>query len=349
MTVASATSNDNMDAVVEKMRQGIRSRALDLLARCEASSSSKSGRERRTTTTSCCPTASTSFSTAATSTASSFNDSENSDSSDSDFCSSSSSSSSSNNNISSSSRPFADDDDSDFGLATSTTAATAAASERPRLATNNQDEADRVLAAQGDPNQRHLTSDHTFEGLGLPRHLVEAAYGDPLLKFSKPSEVQARSIPPILAGRDVVAQAPSGSGKTAAFALGMLARIDDGTALSSAATATTATLRGLIVAPTRELAVQIAERAVRPLSSGMPNLRVHLAVSSSSSRTTGAATTTAAAKKKSKKKQLEPIDAHVVVGTVSFRMQRLDISSVYLPLTSSAVSPSKTITSPVRS
>ena len=48
------------------------------------------------------------------------------------------------------------------------------------------------------------------------------------LGYATLTPVQAQSLPAILAGRDVIAQAPTGSGKTAAFALGLLARVDTG-------------------------------------------------------------------------------------------------------------------------
>lgn len=66
--------------------------------------------------------------------------------------------------------------------------------------------------------------------------------------FTVPSPVQVESIPPILAGRDVIAQAQTGTGKTAAFGLPLMSRLlpADGVAI-------------LVIAPTRELAVQVAD------------------------------------------------------------------------------------------
>jgi ATP-independent RNA helicase DbpA len=83
--------------------------------------------------------------------------------------------------------------------------------------------------------------------------------------YSRPTDIQARALPPILEGRDVIAQAPTGSGKTAAFALGLLTRMDTGLVKTQA----------LVLCPTRELADQVA-RAVRRLAVGLPNLKVSL-------------------------------------------------------------------------
>jgi len=85
---------------------------------------------------------------------------------------------------------------------------------------------------------------HSFEEMGLPRELLRGihSYG-----FEHPSNIQQRAILPVLQGRDVVAQAQSGTGKTAAFAIGTLARVDFGRLACQV----------LVLAPTRELALQI--------------------------------------------------------------------------------------------
>jgi ATP-independent RNA helicase DbpA len=75
--------------------------------------------------------------------------------------------------------------------------------------------------------------------------------------------VQAASLPAVLAGRDVVAQAATGSGKTAVFALGLLSVLD----------ASVVRLQGLVLCPTRELADQVS-REIRRLARFIPNVKV---------------------------------------------------------------------------
>lgn len=70
------------------------------------------------------------------------------------------------------------------------------------------------------------------------------------MKFETPSPVQAQTIPHLLQGRDIIAQAQTGTGKTAAFALPILQQIDPNSPITQA----------LILAPTRELAIQVAEQ-----------------------------------------------------------------------------------------
>jgi len=70
---------------------------------------------------------------------------------------------------------------------------------------------------------------------------------DPLLDFEKPSAIQQRAILPIIQGRDVIAQAQSGTGKTATFSISVLQSID----------ITVRETQALILSPTRELATQI--------------------------------------------------------------------------------------------
>ena len=83
----------------------------------------------------------------------------------------------------------------------------------------------------------------------------DLALGEPVLKalreigYETPSAIQAATIPPLLAGRDVVGLAQTGTGKTAAFALPIIDRLD----LSQK------TPQALILAPTRELALQVCE------------------------------------------------------------------------------------------
>ena len=87
----------------------------------------------------------------------------------------------------------------------------------------------------------------SFEHLGLPDPLLRAVKA---LGYEHPTPVQTQTIPPIAAGRDVTAEAQTGSGKTAAFALPILSKLDT--------TATPEHIQVLTVAPTRELALQVA-------------------------------------------------------------------------------------------
>ncbi|MBC5800574.1 MAG: DEAD/DEAH box helicase [Candidatus Eremiobacteraeota bacterium] len=87
----------------------------------------------------------------------------------------------------------------------------------------------------------------SFLSLGLRPELLRAVAE---LGFTEPTPVQAAAIPPALAGRDVLASAPTGSGKSAAFGLPLIAALSD---LPRGKT------RALVLAPTRELVAQIAE------------------------------------------------------------------------------------------
>ena len=83
------------------------------------------------------------------------------------------------------------------------------------------------------------------------------------LGYATATPIQAQALPPILEGRDLVAQAPTGSGKTAAFGLGLLHRLDPAESRCQA----------LVLCPTRELADQVG-RQLRRLATGIPNLKL---------------------------------------------------------------------------
>ena len=78
------------------------------------------------------------------------------------------------------------------------------------------------------------------------------------LGYEKPTPVQAQAIPLVLAGRDLMAGAQTGTGKTAAFALPILQRLSPNA--SGSASPARHPVRALVLTPTRELAVQVAER-----------------------------------------------------------------------------------------
>lgn len=100
----------------------------------------------------------------------------------------------------------------------------------------------------------------TFADLGLNEDILESLNG---MGYVKPSPIQAECIPHLLAGRDVLGMAQTGSGKTAAFSLPLLNNIDSNLKAPQI----------LVLAPTRELAVQVAE-AVTDFSKHMRGLNV---------------------------------------------------------------------------
>ncbi len=86
----------------------------------------------------------------------------------------------------------------------------------------------------------------TFTELGLSDAVLKAVRD---VGYETPSAIQAATIPPLLAGRDVVGLAQTGTGKTAAFALPILSRLD----------VNQKTPQALVLSPTRELALQVCE------------------------------------------------------------------------------------------
>ena len=103
-----------------------------------------------------------------------------------------------------------------------------------------------------------------FDGLGLDPALVKAVTA---LGYEEATPIQREAIPVLLSGRDLVGQAGTGTGKTAAFALPLIHRL-----ATTPAPAGSIKARGLILVPTRELAMQVAE-AVHKYSKGL-NLSV---------------------------------------------------------------------------
>ena len=92
--------------------------------------------------------------------------------------------------------------------------------------------------------------DTTFADLGLSDALVTALAG---LGYEEPTPIQREAIPPLLEGRDLLGQAATGTGKTAAFALPLLERLQGGGTDPV----------GLVLVPTRELAIQVSEATHR--------------------------------------------------------------------------------------
>jgi ATP-independent RNA helicase DbpA len=100
----------------------------------------------------------------------------------------------------------------------------------------------------------------TFNTLPLKPALLASVE---TLGYAEMTPVQARSLPPMLEGRDVIAQAQTGSGKTAAFGLSLLQSLD----------ADTIRLQALVLCPTRELADQVS-KAIRKLAANIPNVKL---------------------------------------------------------------------------
>jgi ATP-dependent RNA helicase DDX19/DBP5 len=126
---------------------------------------------------------------------------------------------------------------------------------------------DRLKVIQSESGS-HLTGAKTFQELNLPKHLLDAIFA---MGFDRPSAIQEEALPRILADppRNLIGQAQSGSGKTAAFALGMLYRVK---------VDSPATTQAICVTPTRELAIQIFDKAVKPMAANMVGLKIQLAI-----------------------------------------------------------------------
>lgn len=101
----------------------------------------------------------------------------------------------------------------------------------------------------------------SFHLLGLPEHLLRAVKAQ---EYLQPTPIQSRAIPLVADGQDVAAEAPTGSGKTAAFVLPILSWL-----CARSPPASPAPVRVLVLAPTRELALQVAA-SFRALSRSAP-------------------------------------------------------------------------------
>ena len=102
---------------------------------------------------------------------------------------------------------------------------------------------------QAQPHAGSAIPNDAFAALGLTHELVRAVAQE---GYTRPTPIQQRAIAPVLEGRDLLGCAQTGTGKTAAFVLPVLQRL--------ARSARTGKVRALVVAPTRELAIQIDER-----------------------------------------------------------------------------------------
>ena len=97
--------------------------------------------------------------------------------------------------------------------------------------------------------QPRYSQDQSFNDLGLKKSVLR---GVELAGFSTPSPIQAQAIPAILQGGDLIAQAQTGTGKTAAFVLPILHNLRN-----------SGEVEALIITPTRELAMQISDEAFK--------------------------------------------------------------------------------------
>jgi ATP-dependent RNA helicase DeaD len=115
-------------------------------------------------------------------------------------------------------------------------------------------------ASADDATEAPDDADPGFAALGLDERLLATLVEQ---GFATPTPIQAETIPLLLAGRDVLGLAQTGTGKTAAFALPLLSKLDPAVRAPQA----------LILTPTRELAIQVAE-AIEGFAAGMPHAHV---------------------------------------------------------------------------
>uniref|UniRef100_A0A2N9GCK6 RNA helicase n=1 Tax=Fagus sylvatica TaxID=28930 RepID=A0A2N9GCK6_FAGSY len=103
----------------------------------------------------------------------------------------------------------------------------------------------------------------SFNDMGLKEELLRGIYS---YGFDKPSAIQQRAVVPILLGRDVIAQAQSGTGKTSMIALTVCQKVDTATR----------EIQALILSPTRELAAQ-TEKVILAMGDHL-NIQVHACI-----------------------------------------------------------------------
>lgn len=105
-----------------------------------------------------------------------------------------------------------------------------------------------------------MSNIHAFASLPLSSAFLRNLES---MGYEAMTDIQAQSLPPILAGRDLIAQAKTGSGKTAAFGIGILHKLNP----------SYFAIQGLVLCPTRELADQVAD-AIRKLARFTSNIKV---------------------------------------------------------------------------
>jgi ATP-dependent RNA helicase DeaD len=140
----------------------------------------------------------------------------------------------------------------------------------------------------------------TFADLGLSESTLQALSD---VGYENPSPIQEQAIPPMLEGRDVIGQAQTGSGKTAAFGLPMLEQVDP----------SISDVQGLVLTPTRELCIQVTQ-AIRAYGK---------------SKGVDVVATFGGAPIRSQQAQLSA-GGHVVVGTVGRVLDLISRASLHL-------------------
>ena len=103
-------------------------------------------------------------------------------------------------------------------------------------------------------------SNASFSSLNLPKAQLDALES---LGYASMTAIQAQSLPEILSGKDLIAQAKTGSGKTAAFGIGLLHMLNP----------RFFGVQALVLCPTRELAEQVGKE-IRKLARFMPNIKL---------------------------------------------------------------------------
>jgi ATP-independent RNA helicase DbpA len=109
------------------------------------------------------------------------------------------------------------------------------------------------------PEQNPVTNP-TFSSLAIRAEILSSIQS---IGYQSMTPVQAQSLPVLLEGQDLLAQAKTGSGKTAAFAIGLLNKLEEKTYQTQA----------LVICPTRELADQVSQE-IRRLASAIANTRI---------------------------------------------------------------------------
>lgn len=141
-------------------------------------------------------------------------------------------------------------------------------SQKTQYKTNNDDDDDNISMNSTCSEYGELSSwediDVTEEKRKAQMEILRGIYA---YGFEKPSPIQCKALPPMIAGRDLIAQAQSGTGKTGAFTTGCLHLIDT----------SKKTTQAIIMAPTRELAMQTSS-VCTALGSFQKNLKVQLCV-----------------------------------------------------------------------